>query len=917
MRQSAAISTGQKDQSQAAVGSPRWTVFVHQDGVVLCATLRALAEIDVLGPSLDRERTLANLYPNVTPSGFGYLRVGLRSLASQGWLDDEPTLDPETTILRWTDTGRSAAPYWGHYIAAGRLLAGFSGNDPDTWSRPWGAARTKSFLDLLPLACERWRLESGLLLKLRELITTHLDAALVVPAMLWLRATDRLLFNRPRLAESELEQGIRQLLAAVSWIDQASGTWTESGRRAAAFAVHFGMAASYLPLLARLPDLYRGHCTVRPSSPSDEWHVHRQLNVRASASAHQRYFADADAIFLELFDREPVDAQPRFVADTGCGDGSWLVHLHRLIMTRTLRGRRTRSDPLLMVGVDCNAVALEEARRVLDAADVPALVVSGDISKPDQVRLTLAEHGLELDDGLHVRAFIDHNRAYVGADPQTAVPGWSSGAYVGDRGEPIDAASVERDLVDHLRRWAPMVRKHGMVMLEAHSVAPRIARKHLGATHSVAFDAYHGYSHQYPIEHSAFLCCCRLAGLAPTSHYERRYPASRPFVAVSLNRLVVPEPEAAVPTFDGGGAREDTWRPDHDTDLEDGRALHELLYVGGDLRYPRAWCSAPTGFVVASALEVVDERLADARRGDVIRVLDYGAGTGLAAIEFLKACHQRGIEQRLERLGATLELHLVDLPSSWFAQGFELLRNCTWTRFHSLRGADGRFRPLLEITGGRSMDAVMSAMVFHLIPPEALPRAASELARVTTRGGRLAWSSPDLGPPGRYAVLFHDANRRLRKRWLELLAGEGSRGGPRSDRDGAPTLAPRLRLAIRQARAGMEAAAAGEAQARADRRVLPQPSTVEDVAGALAAHFTGRAKMVLQTHELPNDDILATLLVPANQAEYLSELNDRALREDVIHDLMLGEILPAMQEEAAGTGVGLNVQWTLGSAAKL
>src|SRR5207302_10610427 len=116
--------------------------------------------------------------------------------------------------------------------------------------------------------------------------------------------------------------------------------------------------------------------------------------------------------------------------------------------------------------------------------------------------------------------------------------------------------------------------------LEAHCVAPQIARKHLGATHSVAFDAYHGHSHQYPVDHSAFVHCCRMAGMRPESHCERRYPANRPFVAVTLNRLLGPNPGPALPALDQGAAREDTWQPDPDIDLEDGRALHDLLYTG-------------------------------------------------------------------------------------------------------------------------------------------------------------------------------------------------------------------------------------------------------------------------------------------------------------------------------------------------
>jgi SAM-dependent methyltransferase len=908
------MSPTPKDLHGTSRAAMRRTMFLYQDGVVLCTTARALDDLGVLKPSLTADCSLADLYPQITPTGFGYLRAGVRCLASQGWLAAEPTLEPETTVLRWTDAGRIAARHLDRYLALGRFLAGFASTDPDAWSRPWDAARTASFLELVEPACDRWRLAAEVPAQERGLMTAHLDAALAVPTMLWLRGAGRLAEEGPELPEDEAGRGMGRLLAALGWIEGGSGCWTASGLQSRAFAVHFGMVGSYLPLLARLPDLYRGTVTVAsaPQSDSTEWHVHRGLNVSASAAAHRRYFADADGIFLELFDREPVEGQPRFVADMGCGDGSWLVHLYGLIAERTLRGERLHSDPLVMVGIDCSLTALELARRALGEAGVPAVLVRGDVSYPEQVRSTLAERGLVMEEGLHIRAFLDHDRAYLGADPDISVSGWATGAYVDDLGQPLDGAAVERDLVAHLRRWAPHLRKHGLVVLEAHSVAPRVARRHLGALHSVAFDAYHAYSHQYPIEHPAFMRCCQHAGLQPASHCERHYPSSRPFVAVSLNRFLTAEEDTVLPALDDGASREDTWRPDPGTDLEDGRALHELLFVGGDLRYPRLWCTAPTGFVVAGALEAIEARLASAREGDAIRVLDYGAGTGTAAIELLKACRERGIERRLGRRGATLELHLVDLPSSWFAQGFALLKGCAWTRFHSLRAADGSFRPLLEVTGGRAMDAVMANMVFHLIPPRALGRAAADLARVVTPGGRLLWSAPDLAPPGSYAVLLHDPNRALRERWLELLAGERSPGPfPLENGHARLPVTPHLQDSVRLARRSLDVAALREAQCRADRRILPQAHAAADVVAALDRHFSGRVEF--RTYEMLCEDILDALLVPSNQMEYLPEIADRALREEVIRELMLGEVLPAMQEQPAGTALGLNLQWTLGS----
>ncbi len=433
-----------------------------------------------------------------------------------------------------------------------------------------------------------------------------------------------------------------RLLTALG-CTEADGAWTETGLQARAFALNFGGVATYLPLLARLPELYRGELTVQPEPGAErEWHVHRELNLRISAKAHSRYFRDTDPIFLEIFNREPISEQPSFIADMGCGDGSWLLHLHELIERGTRRGAALESHPLTMVGVDTEDTALEQARRRLEGAGVPAVLIRGDVTDPDRLTSDLGERGLSMQDGLHIRSFIDHERAYLGADDVDEVPGWASGAYLGPNGGPLGGEEVERDLVAHLRRWGRHVPKHGMVVLEAHSVAPRIASRQLGSLHSVAFDAHQAYSKQYPVDHPSFMRCAELAGLQAIAHVERRYPSNRPFVAISLNRFLgagrLPRCRRSARSV----PRHDTWRPEPAVDLADGRALHEMLFTGGDIRHPAMWHSAATGSVVAGALDAIEGRLADAGEGDVVRVLDYGAGTGTATIELLKALRERG-----------------------------------------------------------------------------------------------------------------------------------------------------------------------------------------------------------------------------------------------------------------------------------
>jgi SAM-dependent methyltransferase len=862
---------------RASRSAMRRTMFLSQDGVVLSTTLRALDRLGILAPSLAAERPLAELCPDLTGPGFGALRVAVHGLAATGWVAEPPPLAAEATVLRWTEAGRRAMEQRDRYVALGEFLAGFDSTEDDAWTRPWQPRQVERLLALV--AGRKPSAAAGG--NLAPLIGVHLDGGLAVPTMLWLHETDRLGEDGPALPRDELGEAMGRLLSGLGWLGGAGG-WTESGRQARAFGLNFGGVATYLPLLSRLPELYRGELTVVPDPAADqpEWHVHRALNVRISAAAHRRYFADSEALFVEIFNREPVEAQPRFIADMGCGEGSWLVHLHRLIAERTRRGERLQSEPLLMIGVDPDSAALEQARRNLDAAGVPALLLRGDVTDPDRLAADLAEHGVAIEDGLHIRSFIDHERTYVGGEAAIGVPGWSSGVYMDAAGEALAGEAVERDLVAHLRRWARHVTKHGLVVLEAHCAAPAIVARNLGSLHGIAFDAHQAYSKQYPVDHPAFLECCRRAGLRAVSCRERRYPSNRPFVAVSLNRLLVAEERSPLPALEPGADRADSWQPAPGVDLEDGLALHRILFRDGDIRHPAPWGSAPTGFVVAGALAAIEARLEEVGAGEAIRVLDYGAGTGTATIELLKACREGGIEHRLAQRGTTLEVHLVDLPSSWFAQGHELLRDCAWTRFHSLRADGGGFRPLREVLGGAEFDVAMANMVFHLIPARALERSMEELAGVLRPDGRLLWSAPDLGPAGPHAVLLHDPNRALRERWLELHAD------------------------------GLGEEARREAQERADRRIRPRPLASE-VAAALEHRFSGEIE--LAAYEMQAEDIVRGLLVPSNQAEFLPEIPDREARERTIRELMLDDVLPRMQAGPAGTALGLNLHWTLGA----
>ncbi len=881
----------------ASRAAMRRAMFLSQDGVALCLTLRGLDRVGALDPSLDEDRALADLVPGLTEAGFGALRVAVHGLVATGWASKRPSLDPATARLRWTEAGRAAMARRRAYLEVGELLAGFDGGADDAWTREWDAATVERFAALV----ERRASERGVG-GAEPLVDAHLDGALLVPALLWLHETGRLGEAAPDLPDGEAGPAIARLLTDLGWLDGA-GCWTATGAAGRDFALHFGGVATYLPLLRALPEVYRGEANVvpDPGSGEREWHVHRALNVRISAAAHRRYFRDSEPLFRELFDREPLAEQPRFICDMGCGQGSWLAYLHRLVAAETARGHALDEHPLLMIGVDPDPTALGEAEAALAAAGVPALLLRGDVTDPDGLRDALAAEGIAIEDGLHIRSFIDHERSYRGGGEGERVPDWASGIYLDAAGAPLSGAAVERDLVAHLRRWAPHVRRHGMVVLEAHCTAPEVVARNLGSMHGLAFDAHQAYSKQYPVDHASWLECCREAGLRTVAQEELRYPARRPFVSISLSRLLTAEPvEELLPPAAEAAPPASDWRPDPGTDLEDGEALHRIIFRAGDIRFPAPWCAAATGFVSGRALAAVEARLAEVGAGETVEVLDYGAGTGTAAIELLVACRERGIDRRFAERGAELVVHLVDIPSSWYAKGYELLGGRAGIRFHSLRAEGGGFRLLTELVGAGSIDVTMANMVFHLIPARALARTADGLAAAIKPGGRLLWSAPDLGPAPAETVLLHDPNRLLRERWLELLAGE---------REPAAAIAP----IVARARAGRDAAAAEAAQERANRRIRPRPLASE-VVEALGRDFDGATEDA--AYEMLAEDIVAGLLVPSNQAEFMPEIAARADRETVIRELMTTEVIPQLRAGPAATGLGLDFHWVLGDSTK-
>src|SRR5690606_7898168 len=124
------------------------------------------------------------------------------------------------------------------------------------------------------------------------------------------------------------------------------------------------------------------------------------------------------------------------------------------------------------------------------------------------------DYNIELKDLLNVRTFLDHNRIWEAPKEITNHISNSSGAYA-FQGQRISNNLVEDSLLEHFQKWKPYVERFGLLIIELHTINPKLTAANLGKTAATAYDATHGYSDQYILEVDVFNTIATKAGLHP------------------------------------------------------------------------------------------------------------------------------------------------------------------------------------------------------------------------------------------------------------------------------------------------------------------------------------------------------------------------------------------------------------------
>ncbi|HEX3470831.1 MAG TPA: type I polyketide synthase, partial [Silvibacterium sp.] len=377
-----------------------------------------------------------------------------------------------------------------------------------------------------------------------------LDGALLAPLLagLYEAGSDGLEGDAPKGWNESGWQAVRTLFVQRGWGSWDDGAFrlTAVGRSLLASSGALGTVVSYAPMFRRMEELLFGDAAAvfDTGEQRHESHLDRTLNVTASGFQHQSHFAELEALIVRLFDDLPLEAQPRYIVDMGCGDGTLLRRTYEVVRTRTARGEALGEYPLTLIGADYNALALEAARRTL--AGLPHCLVHGNIAEPQQLLIELANQGItEHDRILHIRSFLDHDRRFEKVEDQTGAQarrGFDySGVYVASDGSAIAPAEAVQSLVEHLRRWRAQMPPFGLVLLELHCLRPSTVRRLQNQTESLYFDAFHAFSGQQLVEASVFVMAAAEAALFPEPGVSRLIPKTADFTRISLHRLL-PQP---------------------------------------------------------------------------------------------------------------------------------------------------------------------------------------------------------------------------------------------------------------------------------------------------------------------------------------------------------------------------------------
>lgn len=527
--------------------SLRSTIFRHLDGLVTSPVAFCLYKKGILSHILNKKEISLSELTRKFKANEGYLNVGLRVLASQGFLNYRINANTDEITICINEKSEIAFSLFPLYKDVVDLLSCETDLRPKLFE---GAIfnRMKLIFEKCQNNYEISFSDDNLTNAIQHQILTHIEGFLIgqITVHLGMSGMFHKYFMEISFSPEEFHKSpenfktVLNFLSHLGWFTRKNENYqfTETGLFFAKRASAYGVTVSYLPTFRKIEELIFGDPFILRivGDGEDEIHVDREMNVWGSGGAHDTYFKVVDEIIIKLFNL-PIAEQPKGILDMGCGNGAFLEHIFDVIDRQTLRGKMLNSHPLFLVGADYNKAALKVTRANLIKADIWAKVIWGDIGRPDLLAEDLKEnYTIDLKDLLNVRTFLDHNRIWEIPKQITEERISSSTGAFAHRGVRISNNLVEDNLLEHFKKWSPYVHKFGLLIIELHTISPHLTANNLGKTAATAYDTTHGFSDQYIVEIDVLHKIAAEAGLFPDTNYFKKFPDSE-IATVSINLL--------------------------------------------------------------------------------------------------------------------------------------------------------------------------------------------------------------------------------------------------------------------------------------------------------------------------------------------------------------------------------------------
>ena len=500
----------------------RQTLFTHLQGIVLIPILNSFFKSDILKNYFNKKSfTLNDLKDEKV--NIGYLNVALRILKSSKYLDFISKDNEYQHIYIINNNFKEA-------YDNKKIIETF--NNLFIYSSDFlkENERNENFITLINDCLD-------IINKLKSkkesiLFIERLEGVLLAPLLNnlgYLNYIDKI--EEENFVIKNLNENLRStidtILIAADLISITNENYkvTDKGKYFLNRTSSYGVTCSYIPTLSKIDQLLFNDCTFiwRKDINNNELHVNRAMNVWGSGGSHKIYFKKIDAIILKLFNK-PMNEQPKGIIDVGCGDGTFLKHVYNLVKNQTLRGENLEQMPLRIIGVDINKAARIASRKKLNKSNIDNIIINGSINNPEQINYNLkTQFDIELIDCLNMRTFLDHNRVFI--KPKNIIHKniKSDGAFC-YKGRLITNEEIINNLIEHFSNWSSFVNKFGLILLELHTIPSKILRENILNTPALAYDATHGFSDQYLIEHDVFEQCIIKSGLNIRSKYQTLFP---------------------------------------------------------------------------------------------------------------------------------------------------------------------------------------------------------------------------------------------------------------------------------------------------------------------------------------------------------------------------------------------------------